>query len=130
MYPMNPFNLSSWYRSFFLEAQRAKDSYIANELKTLAQHARDIGIANKLNDLTQRARERDIAEQYVQRLPIIPDHSKVLVVDADVGFIPRCIKDTIKCDVFALESNPSYFNSCVEKLGKDHVEQLTLQEAL
>jgi 2-polyprenyl-3-methyl-5-hydroxy-6-metoxy-1,4-benzoquinol methylase len=73
-----------------------------------------------------------VLEQNVQ-LPSIPRGSKVLDVGAGSGFIAEKIKDTLGCDVYALE--PSFersidYDTCVKRLGEDHVEKLTLQEAL
>jgi len=73
-----------------------------------------------------------ITEENVQ-LPAIPWGSKVLDIGAGTGYISRKIKDTFSADVYALEPSferSSDFDSCVEKLGADHVGQLTLQEAL
>ncbi|EKD74279.1 MAG: hypothetical protein ACD_45C00011G0001 [uncultured bacterium] len=70
-------------------------------------------------------------------LPIIPVASKVLDVGAGTGFLSQKIRDTLRCDVYALEpsfeshsSDRSGYALCVEKLGVDHVEKLTLQDAL
>lgn len=73
-----------------------------------------------------------INEEHV-KLPSISQNSKVLDVGAGTGFISEKIKDTFKCEVYALE--PSFesaiaYENCVKRLGKDHVEKLTLQEAL
>lgn len=67
------------------------------------------------------------------QLPAIPRGSKVLDIGAGTGYISRKIKDTFSADVYALEpslESASDFDSCVEKLGADHVAGLTLQEAL
>ncbi|EKD74306.1 MAG: hypothetical protein ACD_45C00005G0011 [uncultured bacterium] len=73
-----------------------------------------------------------IREEHVE-LPLIPRGSKVLDVGAGTGFIAEKIKDTLGCDVYALE--PSFerstdYETCVKRLGEDHIEKLTLQEAL
>lgn len=68
-----------------------------------------------------------------QELPMIAKRSKVLDVGAGTGFIAKRIKDTFACDVHALEpgfERSSDVASCIERLGKDNVKQLTLQEAL
>jgi len=73
-----------------------------------------------------------IREEHVE-LPLIPRGSKVLEVGAGTGFIAEKIRDTFSCDVYALEPSferSSDYESCVKRLGEDHVEKLTLQEAL
>jgi hypothetical protein len=72
-----------------------------------------------------------ISEEDVE-LPAIPGGSKVLEVGAGTGFIAEKIRDTFNCDVYALEPSferSSDYESCVKRLGEDHVEKLTLQEA-
>lgn len=79
-----------------------------------------------------RSNPLGIREEHVE-LPMIPKGSKVLDIGAGTGFIAERIKDTFACDVYALEPSferSSDFASCVERLGEDNVEQLTLQEAL
>ena len=73
-----------------------------------------------------------LCEEYVQ-LPGIQAGSKVLDVGAGTGLIAKRIKNSLSCDVYALEpslENASDFASCIENLGEDNAEQLTLQEAL
>ncbi len=82
--------------------------------------------------MEERSNPLGIAQENVQ-LPEIPRGSKVLDIGAGTGYISRKIKDTFSADVYALEPSferSSDFDSCIEKLGEDHVEQLTLQEAL
>lgn len=63
-------------------------------------------------------------------LPVIPAGSKVLDVGAGSGYIAQRIRDNFNCDVYALEPDPLDFNSCLDKMDKDRVENLTLQEAM
>ena len=80
----------------------------------------------------ERSNPLGITQENVQ-LPKIPMGSKVLDIGAGTGYISRQIKNTFSADVYALEPSferPSDFHSCIEELGEDHVEQLTLQEAL
>ena len=79
----------------------------------------------------QRSHPLRISDEHVE-LPMIPKGSKVLYIGT-TGLIAKRIKDSFACDVYALEPSierSSNFNSCVETLGKDHAQQLTLQEAL
>lgn len=69
------------------------------------------------------------------KLPTLPANSKVLIVDTDTatGIIAKRIKDTSSSDIYYLASefgNQSDFTACVKKLGEDHIEQISLQEAL
>lgn len=63
-------------------------------------------------------------------LPDIPIGARVLDVGAGTGVIAERMKKTFACDVFALEPNPSVFKTCLEKLGSEKIEQMTLQTAL
>lgn len=73
-----------------------------------------------------------IQEAHVE-LPFIAKGSKVLDIGAGTGFIANQIKKCFDADVYALEpsiESPSDYKSCVARLGEDHVQKLTLQEAL
>lgn len=80
----------------------------------------------------QKVIQLGIREEHVE-LPHIEKGSKVLDVGAGTGFLSRKMKDTFECDVFALEPSferDSDYQSCVDRLGKEKVLRMTLQEAL
>ncbi len=106
---------------------------LKNPLKQKRKYARfSYASAARASSSKLRHNPLGILEKDVQ-LPAIPEASKVLDIGAGTGFISKKIKDTFGCDVYALEPSferSSDFSSCVERLGNDHVEQLTLQDAL
>lgn len=66
-------------------------------------------------------------------LPSLFRGAKVLDVGAGRGVIAARIRDELGCDVYALE--PSFvrstdYDECVAQLGSEHVDKMTLQEAL
>lgn len=66
-------------------------------------------------------------------LPSIPAGSKVLDVGAGNGFLAEKIRNELKCEVYALEpalENKTDYQECVNRLGEEFVEKLTLQEAI
>jgi 2-polyprenyl-3-methyl-5-hydroxy-6-metoxy-1,4-benzoquinol methylase len=78
------------------------------------------------------SRPLGISENKVQLPPLLKG-TKVLDVGAGRGIIAARMRDELGCDVYALE--PSFerttaYDDCVEQLGADRVDKLTLQDAL
>lgn len=125
--------LSKAGRTFKISEEGEK--LLINTSKLKASYLPEHSIYSQFTTLAKKLASKTfwgIKEEYVE-LPPIPRGSKVLDVGSGTGFIAEKIKNTFGCDVYALEPSferSSDYETCVKRLGKDHVEKLTLQEAL